>query len=364
MNEYELETIEVSGSPRELGESQGEALRDRIQRFVAMRFDSVDGYFRERGFDGAQGIRDIGRQSAAIHEAWDPDGYAEHLGIAAGAGVDANDLYTATNMTDMRDALLLSEPSGPLMAKQPEEGCSSLMVPAHRTQDGHSLAGQTWDLNPPDVEYIVAIRRRPSAGPQTWSITCSGCLSLMGFNEHGLGIGTTNIKTYGSRAGVGYLGILHRVIRAANVDEAVDLIESAPLAAAHTYWLADPNRLFEWEASPNGCFGRSADEAPIQRTNHCIAPDHVAIQGEAPTESSHARFARIEKMLSGGGVSPMHLRKVFSDRSDGVQSVNRYAEDGLGTATNAILITEPASRRGWACRGQGDRGKWIELDFA
>jgi len=364
MNQYELETIEVQGNPRQLGESQGEALRERIQRFVAMRFDSVDGYFRERGFDGAKGIREMGRLSAAIHAEWDPDGYVEHQGIAAGAGVDANDLYTATNMTDMRDALLLSAASGPLMAKQPEEGCSSLLVPAGRTRDGHSLAGQTWDLNPPDVEYIVAIRRRPNEGPQTWSITCSGCLSLMGFNEFGLGIGTTNIKTYGSRPGVGYLGILHRVIRASNVDEAVELIESAPLAAAHTYWLADEKRLFEWEASPNGCFGRSADEAPLQRTNHCIAPDHVDIQGEAPSESSHRRFDRIATMLSGSEINPMYLRDVFSDRSDGVQSVNRYAEDGLGTATNAILITEPATRRGWACRGQGDRGQWIELDFS
>ena len=63
MNEYELETIEVSGNPRQLGESQGEALRGRIQRFVAMRFDSVDGYFRERAvrrryFDTLQSITD------------------------------------------------------------------------------------------------------------------------------------------------------------------------------------------------------------------------------------------------------------------------------------------------------------------
>ena len=44
MERMKLETIEVSGGPRALGEAVGEAFRDRIQRFVEMRFEAVDGY--------------------------------------------------------------------------------------------------------------------------------------------------------------------------------------------------------------------------------------------------------------------------------------------------------------------------------
>ena len=45
----QLETFDVRGSASEMGEGQGEALRERIQRFVDMRFDAMRGYFAERG---------------------------------------------------------------------------------------------------------------------------------------------------------------------------------------------------------------------------------------------------------------------------------------------------------------------------
>jgi len=363
MARMQLETIEVSGGPRALGEAVGEAFRDRIQRFVEMRFEAVDGYCQDRGRAGADGLLEIGRASAEIFEAWDPDGYAEHRGIAAGAGVEPLRLYTASNMTDVRDALLLGEASGPPLKKRGDEGCSSLMVPASHTVEGRALVGQTWDLNPPDVDYVVAIHRRPAEGPRTWSITCTGCLSLMGINEEGLALGTTNIKTYGSRPGVGYLDLLHRMIRAGSVDEASAILTQAPLAGAHTYWLSDPSVQVEWEASPNGSFSRRVEEEPLQRTNHCLTSQHISIRGEEATPSSRARFSRIGSLLAAGGIDVARLQEVFSDRSDGADSINRYAEDGQGTATNAVFIADAVERRAWACRGPADRGEWIDLGF-
>jgi len=364
MEKLTLETIEVAGSPTAMGTAVGEAFRERIQRFVEMRFAAVDGYCQDRGRAGAQGLLEVGERSAAIFAQWDPEGYAEHLGIAAGANVEALRLYTATNMTDMRDALLLSASSGAPLQKRPEEGCSSLLVPGVRTESGHALAGQTWDLNPPDVDYIVAIRRRPDAGPQTWSVTCTGCLSLMGINDAGLALGTTNIKVYGSQPGVGYLDILHRMLRTGSVQEASACLQEAPISGAHTYWLADPHRQREWEASPNGKFSRDPESEPMARTNHCLRPEHHEIRGEEPSPSSLARLNRIHGMLESGDVGVDRVKAVFGDRSDGVDSVNRYAEDDQGTATNAVFIAEPASRRAWACRGPADRGAWIELDFS
>ena len=51
----------------------------------------------------------------------------------------------------------------------------------------------------------------------------------MGINEHGLSVGTTNIKTDDSRIGVGYLSILHRAIRCHNLAEATSVVEQAPV---------------------------------------------------------------------------------------------------------------------------------------
>lgn len=360
----ELTTVEVQGAPRDLGRGQGEAFREKIREFVGMRLEAVRGYFAERGQGGAERLLDVGRESFAIYEAWDPEGFEEHLGIAEGAGLDATELFTVANMTDMRDAVLLAAARGEPLRKVVDEGCTSVLLPGTHTTNAKPLVGQTWDLNPPDVDYVIAIHRRPNEGPETWGVTCVGCLTLMGMNEHGLVVGTTNIKTFGSRPGVGYLCILHRSVRARDVEEASALVQGAPHAGAHTYWLADAQRQIEWEASPNGSFLREVQpERPLWRTNHCLAPTHRELEGEVPGESSRARFGSVERLVAAGGFDEARLRALFADRSEGILSVNRYAEDAQGTATNAVFIASPTERRAWACRGPADRGAWVELRF-
>lgn len=359
-----LEHIEVSGSPRDMGRAQGEAFRDQISAFIEMRLDAVRGYLKQRGYAGTwEQILTVGHESFGLFEAWDPAGHSELVGIAEGAGVDPERLFTTTNMTDMRDAVLLAAAGGPPLKPVADEGCSSLLVPAGSTAAGRPLVGQTWDLNPPDVEYVVAIHRKPDDAPEAWSVTCTGCLSLMGINAEGFAMGTTNIKTYGSKPGVGYLSILHRVLRCSSADEAAQIVETAPHAGAHTYWVADAEKQIELEASPNAQVRRDTSAGPVWRTNHCITDTHRAVEGEVVGESSQARFARLGELLGEGGHTLESLKVLFADRTQGVLSINRYAEDDQGTATNAVFIASPVDRKAWACRGPADRGEWIELGF-
>ena len=360
-----LETLDVHGTPRELGLSQGEAFRSRIEAFVQIRLAAVRSYMTERGQpEGWELLFEVGAKSLSLFANWDPDGYAEHQGIADGANIDFLQLFICANMTDMRDAVLLCAQSGRPLERLPDEGCTSVLIPSSHTQNGNPLVGQTWDLNPPDVEHIVAVRRRPHEGPQTWSVTCNGCLSLMGMNEYGLAVGTTNIKTYGSRPGVGYLSILHRALRAHSVDEAKGVVQNAPHAGAHTYWLADGAQQIEWEASPNETHLRTTEEGPLWRTNHCLSEEHRLKEGEVVSESSKKRFLRVEDWFKEcADFDKDALIRIFSSRSDGVHSVNRYPEDEQGTATNAVFIADPITKTAWACRGPADRGTWVTLSF-
>lgn len=354
---YQLRSVELSGSPRAMGRAQGETLRAEIHRFVEGRFAALASYAARRGRPDIEPFVALGAACRALAERWDPPGYEEHLGIAEAAGIDPDVLYAIANLTDVRDLLLLSDP------KQ-DEGCSALLLPSKASATGRVVAAQTWDLNPSDLEFIVAIRRRPERGPGTWSITLVGCTTLIGMNEHGLACGTTNIKTRGSRIGVGYMSLMHRAIRERNLGDARRVFEEAPRAAAHTYWIADPEGAVELECTPELCLERPLGNAPVTRTNHCLAEAVVAQEGEAPTSSSVARLARLDALLA---TRERHdvasLRALFSDRSDGVDSINRYAEDGQPTATNAVVIMLPSERRIWACRGPADRGEWVELRF-
>jgi isopenicillin-N N-acyltransferase like protein len=357
MSLLKLPIVECRGDARALGEQHGEALRERIRAFIDQRLSAFAQYSRERGGPSVEQFLAAGANCLRIFEKWDPAGAAESAGIAAGAGVSAEALYGSTNMTDVRDVLLLP-------GSKNDEGCTSLLVPAVCSQSAQVLVGQTWDLNPTDLDFVVAVHRKPDVGPETWSVTCAGALSLTGMNAAGVAVGTTNIKTRRSRLGVGYLSLLHRAIRARSAAEARELIAAAPRAAAHTYWLADAGGALELECDPDNVVERRADSQPLARTNHCIADALRSVEGEPPTASSHKRLAKAEGRLRAGGQDVESLKALMRDRSDGVDSINRYTEDDQGTTTNACVIAVPERRELWACRGPADRGEWIQLHFS
>ena len=183
----QLPLIEVAGTPRAMGRAHGEAARTLIAGFMADRVRAGTVFVRQRRRDGD--FLATAAACLAILKDWDPAGWDEHHGVAEGAGVDAVELYAAANLTDIRDAACFR----PLAASAESEGCTTALVPAPRSATGAPLAAQTWDLNPPDLAFVVAIRRRPIEGPATVSVTCAGCPNLMGINAHGLAFGTTNL---------------------------------------------------------------------------------------------------------------------------------------------------------------------------
>lgn len=354
----DLQVVTVRGTPHQMGLAHGQALAGLIQRFVPMRFDATREYLQGLGHDSVAPLLEVARQALAIYADWHPDGYTEHLAIAEGAGVDPVDLYAAANMTDLRDVLALAGPVADA------EGCSAVLVPAQMTRSQELLVAQTWDLNPQDLDYVVAIVREPDHGPKTFSVTCSGCLTLVGFSDAGLAVGTTNLKTQGSHVGLGYMSVLHKMLASPDFATAAAVCETAPRAAAHTYWLADATRAAEWETTGFSAVRRDLAATPLTRTNHCQVAAHSAVEGEAPSASSLARLQRLQTLLNGQNDHDLtSLQAVFADRADGIHSINRFAEDEQGTATNSCFVCIPAQKRAWACRGSADRGVWQSFAF-
>lgn len=365
MPTYTLNSIEVAGTPASMGRQYGEALRDEIRRFVAHRLEVASQYVAERGVRAGNPYRMQGDRCLAVLEVWDPAGYAEHVGVAEGAGVHAADLYAACNYSDIRDLVVLSHPEAARTVPWDVEGCTAFALPPAMTRNGEILCGQTWDLHPRDMEYVVAIHRKPDDAPQTWSITCAGSPTLIGINDCGVYVGTTNIKIHGVRPGAAYLSVLHRAIRERTCEAGAESVRTAPRVAAHTFWIVDEHSAVEIEAAAHHYTQRSLPaDAPLLQTNHCLDDLHRSAEAEPPSESSLCRLQRAQELLADGPHDTDSIRRLFSDRADGVNSINRYPEDRGYAATNACVIGLPARRTLWACRGPADQGLWRELTFA
>ena len=356
---YELEQLTVRGAAREMGAQYGAHFKALIRAFVEMRLSSAERYFSDWGAGGVDALIAMGARCWEVAQGFDPEAAAEHVGIAEAVGLDPALLYAVTNMTDVRDAVVL----GAFPPPADDEGCTSALAAPAQSSLAGGVYGQTWDLNPPDIDFIAAIHRVPDGGLETWSVTCVGCLTLVGMNERGVAVGTTNLKTYGSRVGVGYLSVLHKALAQPSLALASAVFESAPVAGAHSYWAGSPEGGLEWERSSLHAFLRTTAEGPLGRANHCIFDVHRQIEGVAVTPSSAARKARVDQLMGAERVSVERMRAIFADRADGVHSINRYHEDAQGTTTNAVVVADPAGRVLHACRGPADRGEWVALSF-
>lgn len=356
---FDLPKFTVSGSPREMGRQYGSQCRDMIHGFVADRETAVETYFKERGFEGTAELFEAGAACLEKVRSFDPAGHAEHFGIAEGAEVDPVRLFTTANMTDVRDIILL--PGDPPVVE--DEGCTAALLPPEITRDGHALQGQTWDLNGPDVEYVIALHRIPDEGPETWTVTCAGCQTLMGMNAYGLTVGTTNLKTKGAKVGIPYLSVLHLALRQETLEAASAIFERTPVAGSHSYWAGDATQAIEWERSPSSARSRTTREGALARTNHCLFEENIALETDL-SPSTHQRFSRMKSLLDQSGDHTLEsLKMLFADRSDGRLSINRFAEDNSGATTNAVVASNPVDLEFWACRGQADRGAWERLEF-
>ncbi|MEL7519557.1 MAG: C45 family peptidase [Pseudomonadota bacterium] len=354
-----LPQFTVTGSPEDMGRQYGTQCRDMIQAFVADRVHAVETYMLERGRSGTKVLFEAGAKCMEQVRAFDAEGYAEHLGIAEGAAIDPIRLFTTANMTDIRDIIIL--PGDPPVLE--DEGCTAALLPPSITRDGHSLQGQTWDLNGPDVDYVVAVHRLPDAGPETWSVTCAGCQTLMGMNEHGVTVGTTNLKTKGAQVGAPYLSVLHLAVKQHSRAAASSVVEDAPVAGSHSYWVGDKDQADEWERTPQTAYARTTQSGAVVRSNHCLFEDNIQLESDL-SESTHARFERMQKLLAQSNAHTAEsMRMLFADRSDGRLSINRFAEDQSGATTNAVVALNPAELEFWACRGPADQGEWAKLEF-
>ncbi len=357
----QLEIVELSGSSGAMGQAFGESCRDEVRELCERRLRAAAAFVAERR-NGAVTRDDVLAAAArclAICRAWDPAGYDEFAGIAHGAGVDEATLYAMQGLTDLRDLLGIG-------GEAEDEGCSAFVVADDRAAGGRLLVGQNWDLASDNMPFVRLVHRRPSEGPRTWSLTLTGCLTLIGVNDAGLAVGNTNLKTTDNRPGVQYLALLHRAIGCTSRDAAAQAIMSAPRLAAHFYYLADAaGRATLLECSAARACRTDVTRGTAVHCNHAMAPAIAAIEAPHGTDSTCHRQARLEHLLQShpGPIGVADLKTMLADHDGGDEAICRHHVPPNDISTNASVIMCPATGEIHACRGQPHVGQWLTRAF-
>jgi len=353
-----LKIIELSGSPRSMGEAFGEQLRASVHELYAIRLQSALLQAHEHGRRDAteEHLLRMARASLRITADYDPPTAEELEGLARGAGLTVEQTMAMNGMTDLRDALSWWE-GGELFG-----GCTAIVAQRDVTLGGKLLAGQTWDLGTDNMPFVVAVRRSPASGPRSVCLTTAGCLPFLGVNEAGVAVGTTNLRTRDARPGVVYVTLIDRALRSRSVAEAVGSVATSPRAGAHFFYFADA----AGAAAALECTAKRVDSVDVMggvfvHTNHCLVPAHVGMDVDEANTSSKARRVRMTALAEArrGALDVEALKSFFADRDAGPLAICRDNIDG--TSTNAAAILCPETRTLFACHGLPTTASWVEL---
>ncbi|MBI2191348.1 MAG: hypothetical protein HYU36_05135 [Planctomycetes bacterium] len=351
----DLPIVELSGTPRCMGEAFGEACRREIRELYEIRLRHALVFAREAGRRfRAEQVIETARLCLRPTEAYHPAGHEESCGIARGAGLAPEQVFVLQGLTDLRDLLA--------WGKMPEtEGCSSFIVGPDRAAGGRLLLGQNWDLYTDNMPFLRLVHRRPVESPETWSLTAVGCLCLIGLNSEGIAAGNTNLKTCDVRIGVQYLSVLHRALASRTLDEAIRAVVEAPRAAAHYFYVGGP----EGKATGIECSALQSAAIEVRsgvfvHCNHMLIHQMRGLEVGDPADSTCFRQERLTRLLEShpGPISVESLKWILSDHEGGPLAICRH--DGPDRmSTNACVVLCPSAGEIHACRAQPHLGRWV-----
>lgn len=358
-----MRQLTLAGSPQAMGEQFGETFKVEIEALYQARIQNAilqAKAYGGRDVDEAQ-ILGVAERCVPIMEQYHPAGGRELAGIAEGAGKTLTQVWAMNQLTDLRDIMAFSD--GVLDRPLPEgEGCSSFVVPPSHAREGAGLSGQSWDLATDNMPYVLMVRREPTEGPKTLCLTLVGCLSLIGMNEHGLCVGTTNLRTKDAQLGVGYLDIIHKALHQDTLEDAVAAVETAPRAGAHYYYLMDA----QGAAAAVECTAQSHERLDVQQPyvhcNHFLTARFQKIEARTPVASTHHRQNRMEALVASKGeaLTVDDFKTFLGDHDGAPNCVCRH--DANGISSNGSVIMDPANRKVHAVWKQACEGAWESLD--
>jgi isopenicillin-N N-acyltransferase-like protein len=349
-----IPVVELKGSFAEMGESFGEIFRNKIQEFSSIRIGLT--LKRCRKDLTEEELLNHAREFVKFQSRKVPDIHGEFMGIAKGADIVPERLLIGNGFTDYRDAAC--------SVFRPME-CTSFMAKQEACRDG-SFVGQTWDMSTSAEDYVVLVKRDPEKGPRTMALTTTGCLSLIGINEHGICIGNNNLIPTDARTGLIYLAMIHKTLSCTSFEEACEWVKQSPLSSAHHYYVAAPGDTIASIERSATQFAELAVDPVRAHTNHFIAPELLAYEYRKPSDpdKSVGRLERAEELLetAKGSIDADTFMSFLRDTADAPRRICIDFDDN-DTKTCAAVFFDVEKREMYALKGPPNQGDFGHYTF-
>ncbi|MFB5660430.1 C45 family autoproteolytic acyltransferase/hydolase [Alteribacillus sp. HJP-4] len=286
-----MKNIDLSGTPEEIGRKHGLEGKEEVLK-------SLDTY--ERLFYGYQQInwttvRERGKIHLPVIEKYDVSMLEEMEGVAAGAGVDFEDILAL----NARSEIALTGQAHNSFT----DGCTSIGMTAPYAAD--TIIGQNWDWKGEQTKSLLLLRIRQDNRPDIAMVTEGGIIGKIGMNSHSVGVGLNALITDRKTDGVPiHLG-LRAVLNASSLHEALAGVQDGQLASTANFLIGasegkERGMVLQAEVSPYGVSITNDNASLGVHTNHICSPEvlqHVNDKNNFRYSDSEIRKRRAEQLI-------------------------------------------------------------------
>lgn len=350
----------VAGSPYEMGRQHGRAYRADIRRYTQERVELVCGGQWSGGAISRAEALALADACLPAHEAYAPDLTAELRGLADATDLTPGELIIAGGFTDFVDTVFSS--FSKRAARPPVDDCTAVIVPDHLA-DGAGFLAQTWDMHDSAAEFVILLDVRPQDGPAALVFTTVGCLGQIGLNSAGVAVGINNLMGADGQIGVTWPFVARKMLQQSSAAAALDCLRDAPLAGAHNYLIFDgQGEGYNVEAMSSRMHVTRLEADSLTHTNHCLAPETIAVSQERPLESQRSSEARLKRagdlLLQARPITVDHLMALTRDS----EAICVRPAPPLHVASCGAAIMRPRQGDFWALWGLPSENEYTHFN--
>lgn len=347
-----LRVVKVSGSFYEMGVQHAEKYSDAIHEFTEDRINLSMGEAWTGRNLSREAVLVLADACVAEHEAYAPQLMDELRGMSEVTGLSLGELIINNGFTDFVDVVYaVGEEQEAKIPQQVADDCTAFLVSKGIADGGQGFYGQTWDMHATATPHVILLHGKPDNAPNFLVFTITGCVGMIGMNEHGIAVGINNILGGDGQVGVTWNFLVRKALMQDNIEDALACITEAKLAGAHNFMIMDKHgKGYNIEAMSTRKEVTALEQGSLVHTNHCIVDTTRDVERNRHPDSmasSVKRFELAQQYLQQTPVTVEALMEMTRTDHICMESHPPFHSETAGAA-----IMQPATGDFWAVWGR------------
>jgi len=353
-----IQHVSVSGSALERGKNMGKHTRGKILHSL----DTYERLFALCDIPWSQAVQ-TGQTYLDAVAALSPSYIDELTGMAQGAGVDVESLFTLNCRTEILPSTFLSKAmaSGNTdnsgnsstntgctdhtrLTAKPDQNimmneCTSLAIAG---TDANYWLAQNWDWCGLQRAAMTVVETRDNEARHHITVTEAGMLAKIGINQYGFAV-TLNIlrsNKDGSPSGIPVHFLLRALLDCESVAHAAEQVSSMTFSSSSNVMVMDAEgHIASFELSPYGVKILKPQQNHLCHTNHFLHDALAAHDVGRPGNTSTLNRLQTAEHYAHENMTRADIIELLSDQSDGFESICRFADPSLPEIAQIETVT-------------------------